>query len=102
MSYTIENANETMNQMGGCNRLKAMVGANSFVYSSDDHFISFKFKMCQKMNYIKITLNDLDTYDLEFGKIWGTSYKVVKEFDDVYCDQLKSIFESETGLYLSL
>lgn len=43
-----------------------------------------------------------DTYFLEFGIIRGKSYKATKELQVVYCDQLVEIFESITGLYLSL
>lgn len=38
------------------------------------------------------------TYDLVFYK----GFKVVENFGDIYCDQLKPIFEETTGLYLSL
>ena len=52
-------------------------------------------------NFVKIILNGKDLYDVTFGSIHGTSYKVTKEYKDVYAASLKDIFERETGLYLS-
>lgn len=86
-------------QMGG-GRTKMMIGGQYYV--CDTNWLSFKFKMCRKTNYVKITLNSMDTYDMEFGKIWGTNYKVVETFNGVYFDQLIPIFEKTTGLYTSL
>lgn len=87
-------------QMGGFGRLKCMVGADYFVANGND--VSFKFKGSKVANYIKIKLNEMDLYDIEFGKIWGYNYKIVKEVNGVYNDQLISIFEDTTKLYLSL
>lgn len=101
-------ANLTLNQLAmannGVNRLVAMVGAKNFVKSDKENYVSFKFMRgaANKANYIKITLNAMDTYDVEFGKIHGMNYKVVGEFNGVYFDQLKELFENETKLYLSL
>lgn len=87
-------------QLGGFGKLKCMVAANNFGTSGDN--LSFKFKGSKIANYIKITLNSLDLYDVEFGKIWGHNYKVIKEVNGVYNDQLIPIFENTTKLYLSL
>ena len=86
-------------QMGGLGRLKAFVGGHTFV--SDGDSASFKFKGSKVANYMKVTLTPLDTYNVELGKIWGQKYTVKKELDNVYFDQLVSIFEDTTKLYLS-
>jgi len=92
-----------LQQLGGAGRLKCMIGAKDFSYSSGDTYLSFKFmKGDLGINYLKIRLNAMDTYDLEFGKIVKHNYTVIKTYDDIYCDQLKSIFEETTKLYLSL
>ena len=85
-------------------RLSATIGAKNFMHSNEDSFVSFKFMRGakNKANYLKITLNAMDTYDLEFGKIHGLNYSVKKSIQGVYDDMLKNIFETETGLYLSL
>lgn len=84
-------------QLGGTSRLKMMVGAHNF--ATDGKNLVFKIKN-PKINYIKITLNGKDLYDLEFSKV-GISYKVVKEYKDIYNDQLVELFEKTTGMYLS-
>lgn len=58
------------------------------------------------VNYVRITLDYSDTYDLEFGKISKRKgvqqYAIVSTFDNVYCDDLQDIFERETGLLTTL
>ena len=51
---------------------------------------------------VKITLKPSDTYEVEFGRTHGFDYKVVKTVDDVYADNLRSVFTDVTGLYTSL
>jgi hypothetical protein len=95
-------AQETCKQMGGTRRLMAMVGGKNFL--SDGAAFSFRFTGQNKIkaNYLKVTLNSLDTYDMEFGRVHGDSYKIMATLNNVYGDQLKAIFEEKTGLYLSL
>lgn len=103
MSNGKEIAETIVQQLAGhWGRLSIMTGACYPAYSDKEHYFSFRFKMCKKANYCKIKLNSLDTYDIEFGKVWGDKYKVVEEIEGIYCDGLKSMFERFTGLYLSL
>jgi len=88
-----------LRQLGGMNRLIAMTGAYNFVDLGNG--VAFKIKN-QRANYIKIKLNSMDLYDLEVGRIRGTTYKVVATHKDVYFDQLKPLIEKATGMYLSL
>jgi hypothetical protein len=98
-----EIANTIIQQLGfSASRMEAMIGAKNFMYAGSESWMSFRFKMNPKMNYCKITLNSMDTYDLEFGKIHGMKYKVVEEVKGIYNDGLKSVFEQTTQLYLSL
>ena len=88
-----------LEQMGG-NKFRAMTGAKNFL-SHENKALSFQLPSRfakDGINYVKITLNESDTYDMEFGKIWGKSYKVVKTSNDVYCDMLQNIFTAVTGL----
>ena len=39
-----------------------------------------------------------DLYDMEFGRVWGSSYKVLELVEGVYFDQLQSVFTTHTGL----
>ena len=93
-----EIAQTILNQIGGINRLVAFTGAYNFVAINNG--VSFRIKN-PKANYIKITLNGKDLYDLEVGRIRGTDYKVVGEQSDLYYDMLKSEIEKFTGMYLS-
>lgn len=99
-------ANQTLNQLAatsnGANRLITMIGAKNFVKCDDKNFVSFKFMRgaSNKANYIKITLNVSDTYDVEFGKIHGLNYKVISTHQGMYDDMLFGLFTKETGLAL--
>jgi len=93
-----EIAQTIVNQLGGMNRLVAFTGANNFVAINNG--VSFRIKNA-KANYIKITLNGKDLYDLEVGRIRGTTYKVVGKENDLYYDMLKREIEKLTGMYLS-
>ncbi len=56
---------------------------------------------------VKITLTPSDTYRVEFYA-WRTlqgglsGFAVVGDFDDIYCDQLRDVFDRATGLATSL
>jgi hypothetical protein len=97
-----EVAQTILKQMGGTGRLVAMIGAKDFI--AYPNAVAFKFANAGagKPNYVKITLAPSDTYDVEFGRVRGRDYKVIKSFDDVYAESLRRVFESTTGLYLSL
>jgi hypothetical protein len=86
-----------LEQLGGIRRLVLMTGANNFVALKNG--VSFKIKN-RKVNFVKILLNGKDLYDVYFGKIISGKVKWVSEKNDIYNDQLVSIFESETGMYL--
>lgn len=92
-------ARNILEQLGGAGKLKAMVGAYNFIDTGRG--LSFRIKN-PKANYIKITLNSMDLYDLEIGKIRGMDYKIVAEQNNLYYDQLKPIIEKVTGMYLTL
>lgn len=92
-------AKTILEQLGGAGRLQVMTGAYNFVAYPNG--VSFKFKN-RKVNYVKITLNGMDLYDIEFLKLTVNSQKKVAEFEDIYFDQLIDIFEDTTGMYLRL
>ena len=85
-----------LQQIGGMNRVVAMTGAYNFVAGSN--YLAFKIKN-RRANYIKITLNGKDLYDIEIGRIFGSKYNVVKSYKDVYFDQLIPLLEEGTGMY---
>lgn len=86
-------------QMGGINRLRAMIGVKIFI--ALENGVQFKFPAGRGINFVKIVLRN-DLYDVEFGYARGMDYKVKAEQQGVYADQLKGVFEEATQLYLSL
>lgn len=95
-------------QLGGQRKLKLMVGAKDFFSDDNGNTLVFNFKS-SKANYVRITLNSMDTYDVKFQKIGRLNKKTfevpvkdVAEYNGIYHDQLMDIFEEVTGLYLTL
>jgi hypothetical protein len=97
-----QQAQTTLNQLGGINKIHAMTGAKDFARDEAGQYVSFKFLGCKTANYIKITLTWEDLYEMEFGKLKKWEYEVVKSINGVYAEDLKRIFEDTTGLALSL
>ena len=92
-----ETARIILSQLGGQGRLVAMTGANNF--SALKNGVAFRIKN-RSVNYIRITLNANDLYDVIFGKIIKYNLKVISEHKDIYNDQLIPLFEKQTGMYL--
>ena len=101
-----EVAQTILQQLGG-NKFIAMTGAKRFVAHEDG--LSFSLgRNASNANYVKITLNGKDLYDVKFERVTTnkTTFemkRVVKaEEKDLYCDMLQSTFTEITGLYTSL
>lgn len=105
-------AETILNQLGG-RKFIVMTGSKAIL--SDDNSITFKLsKNKSRANELKITLNGLDLYDVEFlyhkyptlnKKTWEFEKEVKKEIKtlkDIYFDQLQEIFTMVTGLYTRL
>lgn len=62
----------------------------------------------KRINKIKILLNGMDTYDIEFWynafslKEYKDKSKLISTSEGVYFDQLRTSIETHTGLYTSL
>lgn len=92
---------EIAKQLGGFNHLTMMIGAKDFMYDNRD--LSFKFMRsgADKLNYVKISLNESDLYDIEFWNLGRVNFNKVKTIEMVFADQLIPLFEENTGLTLS-
>lgn len=91
-------AGEVLRQLGG-NRFIAMTGAKNFVKDDDKQMIGFKIgRNAKNVNYVRITLNSMDTYDVEFLNINVNRVKTVSKVEGVYNDQLQEIFTENTGM----
>lgn len=99
LSEGMQVANTIKKQLG--NKALVMIGAKNL--AGGDKYLSFRIGRNSKgVNYVKITLTSMDLYDVEFGAIRGTNYKVKKEVKGIYADQLHKAIEDNTGMYTSL
>jgi len=89
-------------QMGGTGKLSAMVNGRQYLILEAG--VQFTFSGKRGMNKCVVKLTPADTYDMEFWYINARTAKCVKkaEFKGVYNDMLIDLFETTTGLYLSL
>ena len=90
---------ETIRQQIGAPAL-FMLGAHTFFKTEDS--LEFRIRGSRKINDIKVTLHPSDTYIMEFGRICGINYKLVKTYEGVFWDMLCDLIEQETGLATSL
>ena len=118
-------ATEILRQIGGQNRVGAMIGVKQFVAVKNGLRMKFKARAKKGINTITIILNGMDTYDVEFGKDgtkqqemskddkkqWKDAgmkipriphYKVIKKSEGIYNDMLVDLLEKETGLYFRM
>jgi uncharacterized membrane protein (Fun14 family) len=83
-------------QLGG-NQFIVMTGAKNFVGGERD--LSFKIgKNCKKVSHVKITLNGMDLYNVQYLNIRGVKVTVVAEEFDLYNNQLQQSFTTNTGM----
>ena len=96
-------AQTIIDQIGGTGRLQAMLGTKAI--ACIDSAITFDFKGNRKMNKCRIAYCEgSDLYSVEFFKYFPRKLTCAKvqEFAGIYADQLVNLFETTTGLYLTL
>ena len=94
-------ASTIVQQLGGGRKLQMFIGLKQLINEPNGVTLVFpKPKHRGAVNRVRITLNDMDLYDMEFIRTHGRSVKVVKEFNDVYAEDIKDRFEEGTGLYI--
>ena len=94
-------AKTILEQLGG-NKFRVMTGAKNFMGFTDGLVMKIG-RNSSNSNYLKITLNSMDTYDMEFAKVTRMGEKKsVTEYNNIYCDMLTDQFISHTGMYTSL
>ncbi len=85
-------ANEIRNQLkvlGGW--IMMSWGANSFV--GGNNFLQFKVQGFLLKGFVKITLNGMDLYDIQFIKVKKGVPEVLKEVNDVYFDEMVDVID---------
>lgn len=94
-------AQTILEQLGG-NKFVVMTGCKNFLAVENGINMKLTRNKC-KAQWLRITLNGKDLYDMKFYSADKELNKTTKvEFNDVYCDQLQSLFTQATGLYTSL
>lgn len=93
-----------LEQLGG-RRFTVMTGAKHFVGS--DTALSFTLPggggFCKDgINSVRINLDPSDTYTVSFYRVRKGIPVLISSASDVYCDVLRDVFESATGLRTSL
>lgn len=105
VDYDFERAKEvaatTCDYLGGHRVLTLMVGARDFSYDGEGA-LRFRFKGSRKANYVEFVVKGADLYDVRFWRITKSSVKKTANFEDVYFDQLRDVFEQATGLLITL
>jgi hypothetical protein len=101
MSTDMRVAEEILRTLGG-NKFRVMTGAKHL--AGDENSLSMRIgRNSSNSNYLKITLNSMDLYDMEFAKLTKMGEKKsVTEYSDVYNDMLTDVFTSHTGMYTKL
>ena len=93
-------AKTILSQLGG-NKFVAMTGAKNL--AGDENSLSMRIgRNSSNSNYMKITLNSMDMYDIRFSRIVKYQEKNIKEYNNVFNDMLTKIFTSHTGMYTRL
>jgi len=97
----VERANEILRSIGTTSgKLSAMIGAKNFL--ALDNGIAFKFPRSNGVNYIRITLNGKDLYDVEYMYVTTKTNKTKSVSNDLYNDMVKNDIEQTIEMYLSL
>ena len=94
-------AETILKQLGG-NKFRVMTGAKNFGGTEDS--LSMRIgRNSSNSNYLKITLNEMDLYDMKFCKLTRKfEEKSVTEYKNVYNDLMRGTFTAHTGMYTSL
>ena len=94
-------AKTILSQLGG-NKFRVMTGAKNFGGTEDS--LSMRIgRNSSNSNYLKITLNMMDTYDMKFCKLTRKfEEKSVTEYNNIYNDMLTDQFTAHTGMYTKL
>lgn len=92
-------AGTILNQLGG-SKFIAMTGARNILNLGDG--LQFQYRGCKTSNCVRITLNQYDSYDVEFFSIKGLDCTSHGRQEGIMVAGLKAYFEQYTGLWISL
>lgn len=82
--------------------LQRFIGAKEIIITGEYAEFRWAARAKNGANAIKIVLTPLDVYEVTFLSKRAGKVTVKGEFSNVYAENLKGLFEHQTGLYLSL
>lgn len=97
-------AETILEQLGG-RKFIAMTGAKDFIGKPDELQLSLPRNFAKDgINRVRVRLDPSDTYTVIFERVNARrgEYTEVYKTSDIYCDQLRELFEEHTGLRTSL
>ena len=94
-------AKTILEQLGG-NKFRMMTGAKNL--AGDENSLSMRIgRNSTNSNYLKITLNSWDLYDMKFCKLTRKfEEKSIKEYKNIHDEHLRLMFTKHTGMYTKL
>jgi hypothetical protein len=96
----MQTANTILAQLGG-NKFLAMTGASNLIGRPDG--LSFKVgRNDAKVTHVRVTLTPADEYTVEFINVRGVNVKPLATVEHVQADNLARVFETKTGMRVSL
>lgn len=100
-----EIAATVVEQLGGFKRLNLFAGVPYIFYGEEEFngfkqpYIDFMFKGSKRVNNCRIIYEEgKDLYVVHFNKSTVKRTMLIKEFTEVYAEDLISLFENATGL----
>jgi hypothetical protein len=95
-------AETILEQLGG-RRFRVMTGARDFVGDEEHGCGYLRFRLPARMakdgaNLVKVTLTAMDDYIVETFAVRGSTVKALGFRQGVYCDTLRAVFTTLTGL----
>lgn len=93
-----------LQQLGG-GKFIMMTGANKL--TAKDNTLSFRLPgaggFCKDgINYVAITLTVMDVYEIQFCRTRGAKLTLVEARNDVYAEDLRTVFSEVTGLAVAM
>lgn len=94
-------------QLGGAGRLVAMAGTprnGGILVDAENLSVTIRFKGCRQYDRVQITLTSDDRYTVKFMKLNARTWELTREDEttSVPAENLVQLFETTTGLYLSI
>ena len=98
MNATIEAMAESLNGAKG-----AMMTGGKFSSNGETLYFRFKARARNNSNLVVMSYDKgQDLFNMAFKRIDKRGLKEIKHYESIYGEDVRGIFESETGLYLSL